>query len=104
LAPELVESICTASERKALGGTTDTECGRHAKLLFSAKESAYKCQYPLSGCMMEFQDFDVTMDVGCGKFSAIFQRTVGPFAQGFALVGRFEASHGFIRTAVTLAA
>ena len=72
--------------------------GRVARLIFSAKECAYKAQYPLTRDLFGFEVFAVTL--GNGTFRAEFQRDVGRFRGGQALAGRFAAGGGFILTGI----
>ena len=102
LDPELEETVLTAAERARLQGLTPAQRGRRAKLIFSAKESAYKCQYPLSRTLLDFDAFEIVFDRGSGGFSAVFRRAVGPFPRGAALKGRHAVAGGLIVTGVTL--
>ena len=102
LADDLRASVCTPLEIEAAESSARFGAGLWGKVQFSAKESAYKCQYPLSGEMMDFHDFEVCLDEGHGTFAATFQRDVGRFRRGFALRGRFERRDGLIRTAAML--
>ncbi len=56
---ELWPSICTGAELQWLGGLPPAQRPAAATLIFSAKEAFYKCQYPLVGQRLDFQDVDV---------------------------------------------
>jgi len=75
---------------------------RLAKLLFSANETAYKAQYPLSREVRDFEAIAVLPDLAAGTFAATFTRAVGPFASGTQVAGRFARAHGLILTGLTL--
>jgi 4'-phosphopantetheinyl transferase EntD len=61
LEPELLELVCRDDEQAALAASgLDPRTG--AKLVFSAKESVYKCQWPLTGVFLEFHDIGIRMD------------------------------------------
>jgi 4'-phosphopantetheinyl transferase EntD len=49
LDPELWDEVCAPAEAAWLAAQAPARRGRLAKLVFSAKECAYKCQYPLTG-------------------------------------------------------
>ncbi|MFC6686535.1 4'-phosphopantetheinyl transferase family protein [Jhaorihella thermophila] len=102
LEPTLEETILTAAERDRLRNLPPMQRGRRAKLIFSAKESAYKCQYPVSRTLLDFDAFEILFDAANGGFSAIFRRAVGPFPRGAALTGRHAVAGGLIITSVTL--
>ncbi len=73
-----------------------------SRLFFSAKECAYKAQYPLSRQLFGFETIAITVDTERGAFDARFTRPVPPFASGAGLAGRFSVSDRLIITAVTL--
>lgn len=72
--------------------------GRRARLIFSAKECAYKAQYPVTKKLFGFDTFAI--DLGEGVFRAVWQRDLGPFQAGQALEGRFAIGSGFILTGI----
>ena len=98
----LFPTICRHSEQVWLQNQTNP--GQMAKLIFSAKEAAYKAQYRLSQTLFGFDTFETEFDLENGQFSAIFQRDVSPFNAGTTLHGRFAIGHGFIVTAVVVLA
>lgn len=55
---ELWATICTSREADWLGGLPVAERAVAAALIFSAKESFYKCQYPLTGEWLDFHDLE----------------------------------------------
>jgi len=102
LEPELIDTILTPPERKWLNHQRAGDMARLAKLLFSAKETAYKAQYPLSREVLDFEAIAVLPDLAAGTFAATFTRAVGPFASGTQVAGRFARAHGLILTGLTL--
>ena len=74
--------------------------GQAAKLIFSAKEAAYKAQYPVTLALFGFDT--LALQVADAAFTATFQRRVGPFAAGHTLHGRHIRAERHILTAVTL--
>lgn len=97
---DLFATICTTDERAWL--SAQPQAGLLAKLIFSAKECAYKCQYPLSRTLFGFDMLQVTPDPDSGQFEATFLRDVPQFAAGTRLYGRFVIADGLIITAMTL--
>lgn len=102
LPADLVETICTPGERAWLAGHLPGERGTLARMIFSAKEAAYKCQYPLSGAVLEFDALTIRADETGPGFRAVFRQPVAPFATGSALPGRRVTAAGFILTCVYL--
>jgi 4'-phosphopantetheinyl transferase EntD len=101
LDPDLIASICTPAER---AGLPATGAGRAARLIFSAKECAYKCQYGASRTLFGFDTLEITLDPAAGRFAAVFAADVPPFARDTVLPGRFAIGAGLIVTAMTLGA
>lgn len=83
---DLIPMICSAFEQDRIAGP---DAGQLAKLIFSAKEAAYKTQYPISGLLFDFDQLDVTLDAGNGSFVATFVKSAPPFKVGDTLPGRF---------------
>lgn len=102
LAPDLWASICTPDEQAKLAVVRDMTPGLAARLVFCMKEAAFKCQYPLSGAMLEFSDLAVDVDAEAGTFAAAYQRAAPPFRIDDKLVGRFAVAGGHIASAVVL--
>ena len=74
--------------------------GTKAKLLFSAKECLYKCQYPLVGLPLEFTDVHIDVDEGSGQFCARIDRADVTDRRHLddRLVGRFALANAAIVT------
>lgn len=104
LAPDLLATVCTAAELDRLGPIPPGRRGQVAKLIFSAKEAAYKAQYPLSRALFDFQTLEITFGDGPGRFAARFRHAVPPFSPDQRLDGRFAVGGGLIVTAVTVPA
>ena len=94
----LIRHICTDKERFWLVDRSDSAL--MAKIIFSAKESLYKCQYPLTGQFLGFQD--AAIELGNQSFKAIFLRDVGEFRIGDTIVGRFVINKGLVATACSI--
>ncbi|MFS4582227.1 4'-phosphopantetheinyl transferase family protein [Phaeobacter sp. C3_T13_0] len=106
LADDLVPQICRPAEREWLKKQNNP--GQLAKVIFSAKEAAYKCQYRLSECFFGFDGMELEMTVAqgtdqlTGQFCARFTSDRPPFQQGDTIEGRFAVGEGLIATAAQL--
>ena len=100
LETNLLKTVCLPEERAWLATTDDPL--RWAKLVFSAKEAAYKCQFGSSKTIFGFDGLMIGVDVSRGRLMARFMREVPPFARGARLEGRFCRSEGMILTAFAL--
>lgn len=97
---DLLPLICDSDER-------DWICGRDrplrwARLIFAAKEAAYKCQYPLSRTLFGFDALTVRVEPGTAALTARFLCPVAPFARGRVLHGRFAFAEGLILAGFSL--
>jgi len=103
LEPELLVRICTPRERERLAaraGAPDP-----GKLTFCAKESFYKCYFPLTREFLGFQDVEVDFDPGLRGFRARLVRADAPPVRGVReLEGRLAWSDAFVFAGVTLRA
>lgn len=92
--------VCTKTEREHLKALPDP--GLMGKVLFSVKESVYKCQYALTTQFLGFQAVEV--EVGDGSFRAVFQQPAGRFQPGDEMTGRFLVEDGLVASACELRA
>jgi 4'-phosphopantetheinyl transferase EntD len=102
LSEELIGQICGAREIEWLSGFDAQQRGVMAKMIFCAKEAAFKAQYPLTGEMFGFDRFDVRVAPETGQFEAAFTQQTGPFQRGMRLEGRFASVAGQIVTGVSI--
>lgn len=90
---EVVTEILTPAEREVCAGDL-----RVARRFFAIKEAVYKAQYPASGVIFDFQTLEVSVIES--RFSARFQRTVGPFGEGHSISGIWASGGGFLLAGV----
>jgi 4'-phosphopantetheinyl transferase EntD len=100
LKESIVNRICTPAEREWLSKVPDSRL--MAKVVFSAKEAIYKCQYPLTREFLGFQA--VTLHLDDGVFRAVFQQDAGEFRYGDSISGRYLIEEGVVATACALGA
>lgn len=98
LSPELEPVVCTRHELRWLREQPPALRGTLAKLHFSAKEAAYKCQYPRTGAPLDFLDGELDVDLAAGAFRVreMFHDRVPALDR---ISGRFRISDGFIVSA-----
>jgi 4'-phosphopantetheinyl transferase EntD len=102
LQSDLVCTICLPEEQAYLDAQPAERRGLLGKLIFSAKECAFKCQYALSRTLFDFRGICIHLDLAEDRFVAVFQRDAGPFAAGDELRGRLLVDRGYIMTAMAL--
>jgi len=101
---DLVDLICLPREIEWLNQQQAQKRLLLAKLIFSAKEAAYKCQYPLSRILFGFEGFHIKLNLSRETFTATFQTPALPFGPGNKLIGRYMIESGFILSAVWIKA
>ncbi|WP_162528253.1 4'-phosphopantetheinyl transferase family protein [Gemmobacter caeruleus] len=92
LDPALRPVVLRAEEQ----GVTDHQ----AKLVFAAKEAAYKAQYGISRTLFDFHVLSVRLEDG--RFEARFREEITPFPSDFTLRGRWAEIEGHFLCVVTL--
>ncbi|MFZ5963197.1 4'-phosphopantetheinyl transferase family protein [Thalassococcus sp. BH17M4-6] len=83
LEPGVLERVSTETERAGLPADPDHAGAR----IFSAKEAAYKAQYPLSRTLFGFDGLRFDAE-GDGRARLGFTRDIAPFAKGDVLTVR----------------
>lgn len=99
LPPGVAEMVCQPEERAWCATMPDP--ARAERLIFVAKEAAYKCQYPLSRAGLEFDALSIEVAAD-GALVARFTLPAGPFATGDRLSGRAARCGGFVIAAFAL--
>ncbi len=98
LKESLWRRVCTPKERDWLHELPTP--GLTSKILFSAKESVYKCQYPITTKFLGFHA--VELEIDDGSFRAVFQQEAGEFKPGDVMSGRYLVEDGLVATACEL--
>jgi enterobactin synthetase component D len=98
---EIRDTVATRDELGRLRRSSGLDETRLVTLLFSAKESVYKCVSPLTKEFLEFHDVELLgVDLSAGAFEARILKTLCvPVGR---LRGRFELEAGLVHTAVEL--
>lgn len=100
LSPSLWHEILDVEERAALSRLPQCHQAAAALRWFSAKEAAYKAQYPVTGALLEFHDLSLRFHPD--GFDCLLQRPVPPLAQGSTITGRMCRVAGHVLTLATL--
>lgn len=103
-ARELLESIAAADEVAHLVRLTGWSSAAVLTLVFSAKETVFKCLFPQVGRYFDFRDASVIdLDLARGCFSVRLLRPLTPaLPAGHLLEGRFERDERLVCTAMVL--
>jgi len=94
--------VCAEAELSQADLFPDLAIGGVAKLIFSAKEAAFKCWYPLGRKILEFSDVRIAFDRDRSAFSALFLKEGASLQSGISLEGRFALDASRVYAGVTL--
>lgn len=94
--------VCTPGEIQQWTTVTGPLKPILPKLIFSAKESAYKCYFPVTRIYMDFQDVEVHIHSESNSFTVSLgvNRPAG-FSEVRTLKGHYALGNSFIYTGVT---
>ena len=92
--------IATDRERQWLEGLPEGSRGRAARLLFSAKEAFYKCQFPSTREPLDFRDVELEVEPALGEFRVTLLRDAGPWRRGQSVGGRHACDSSLLVTAM----
>ena len=98
VAERLWERICTEEELSFVRAEDEDARGWWVRLLFSAKESFYKCQYLLTEKYLGFHDVTVALDPAARRFEVTLRVDAGAIPRGETLGGRWIVTEGVIAT------
>ncbi len=109
LEDRVVAVVCSEKERVRIATLRGMPAGLGAMAVFCAKESAYKCHYPLARTFLDFHDVEIDLDPGRGTFTATILKArnqagcaVPPGVR--VLRGRFAWNDAHVCAGVTLTA
>lgn len=84
---DLWGEICTPGELASIRALPATERGSEALRVFGAKEAGYKCQYPLTGNILEMSAASVHFKGDTGRFRIEFHQKEHDLGASFQLRG-----------------
>ena len=93
--------VCVDSEIEWLESLPTKQANRSLRIIFSAKESIFKCLYPSTKTYLSFKDAAVSVNEIEKKFSfIIFKSFPGVIQQGFHHHGRYSEIDKMLMTSV----
>ena len=100
--PDWLRLVLRPAERDALAGLDRDQVGRRALVRFSAKESFYKCQFPLTRARLDFKDVEVVVRPEDGAFDLECAVPLPGLPRRWS--GTYLVADGLVLTAVELPA
>lgn len=95
----LWHSICRPEELDALSLLSPQRRGLAATTIFSAKEAVYKCQYPLTGLMLDFLDVSIALSTDTFVGRILIDH---PALPTHAIEGRIREAEGYVVTGAAM--
>ena len=93
--------VCVDSELEWLESLPTKQANRALRIIFSAKESIFKCLYPGTKTYLSFKDAAVSVNETEKKFSfTIFKSLPGIINQGFSHHGRYSEMDKMLLTSI----
>ena len=90
---DLWPTILRPEELQEMAHLRHEQAAHRALQIFTAKEAAYKAQYPITGQLFDFQTLKISLQNQ--NFTVEFTKNIGPFAAGSQITGRSQIAAGF---------
>ena len=95
--------VCVENERELLESLPSKQADLALRIIFSAKESIFKCLFPVSRTYLSFQDAKVTVNENESQFSFVLSKACdGITPQGFQHQGKYSVKGTMLLTSVFL--
>lgn len=102
LARELWDTVCRPEELRWLERAPPSDRGRLAKVVFSAKEAAYKALYPVIGRILDFDAMAVEIDVARARWQATLRPEHRSPTCPWEVLGGLVRDRGLVITTVAM--
>jgi 4'-phosphopantetheinyl transferase EntD len=100
---ELWDAVLLPCERSQIEGF-ELEPGVIARIFFSAKEAAFKCQYTVTRRFLEFHDISIRLEPNLAAFAAELPRNLAPMIGARSVRGRLRLARGHVACAAEVTA
>lgn len=103
LEAEIKALVCRKREEQWMIDVSEPGCIDWAKIIFSAKESVYKCLFPVKNVYLDFKEVQIAFDLQSNEFVVdFFNREVAEFVESYTMIGRFSHTNEYVYTGVEL--
>jgi len=95
--------VCVEKELEWLKTLSPTKANHELRIIFSAKESIFKCLFPISRTYLYFKDATVEIDEDSAEFTFTISRECSGITEaGFQHSGKFSIINKMLLTAIYL--
>jgi len=95
--------VCSEKEKQWIADTPPLIVADLAKIIFSAKESLYKCLFPFTRTPLDFMDVQIVLNTQTGEFEVeLFNEQAADYVKQYNLSGRYFCSDDYIFTGVEI--
>jgi 4'-phosphopantetheinyl transferase EntD len=99
----VTELVCTEKEKQWIASTPPRNGSDLAKIIFSAKESLYKCVFSFTGIPLDFMDVQIVLNMQTDEFVVeLFDEQAAECVKQYNLRGRYFCSYNFVFTGVEI--
>ena len=93
--------VCVDKEREFLESLPTEQANRYLRIIFSAKESIFKCFFPISKTYLYFQDAEIIIDEKNSEFTFLLSKAcTGITSAGFQHSGSFSIKDDLLLTSI----
>ena len=97
----IMRHVCVENERKFLDSLSPEHATRNLRIIFSAKESIFKCFFPISQTYLYFQDAEIIIDEKNYEFTFILSKACsGITSVGFQHFGKYLIKSDLLLTSI----
>ena len=95
--------VCVDAEREWLETLSPENKNLGLRIIFSAKESIFKCMFPISKTYLYFKDAEITIDEDNSEFTFVLSKACSGITEvGFQHKGKFSISENMLLTSIYL--
>lgn len=98
---DIQRHVCRKEEREWLSQFDPSQQDRNLKILFSAKESIFKCFFPIAEVFLNFHDAEIQLNAEDSRFEFTLLKESGPHIPvGFQHFGTFRIVEHMVLTSI----
>lgn len=98
---DIQRHVCREREADWLAQFSEEQQDYYLKIIFSAKESIFKCYFPISEIFLNFEDAEIVLNEEKSQFEFTLLRACGPGIEiGYRHYGTYQVADQMVLTAI----